>query len=417
MKYQILSIYDELKSYVNEKVVLLYSGGLDSMYVAHRLSKMGFQVYGFLADVGQPITEEIRHGAAALSIILEYRDLREPLCNEFISKGILANALYNGNFPISSSYTRPLLCAEATKFAHKIGSRIIVHSATPFQNSAARFNLSIMALDPSIVIFCPSIGEFVPREEKIRRLTADGLPLPRAKSMYSIDENLWARVVENDSLEKPWLDIPETEVFEWTISNRSNQMEPVTISLDFENGLPVALNGERLSLRNMIQELNTLVGGYGIGRFVGLEDGLFGVKNPEIREAPAATILHQSHLLFEEMILTTDELRVKKNIDDEWTRLVVLGGWYTPLKRALDSAIKVMNEDITGSIRWRISQGQALCVARESPFALYASKFGDFVNEFRPFTLRSYYTQLARLQRIPFSHIDDFSGGMYGGDC
>ncbi|MGB8955609.1 MAG: hypothetical protein WCC10_09555, partial [Tumebacillaceae bacterium] len=147
-------------------------------------------------------------------------------------------------------------------------------------------------------------------------------------------------------------------------------------------------------------ELNNRLGPFGIGRFVGLEDGSFGVKNPEIREAPAAAILHESHRILEEMILSPDELRIKKFLDQEWTYHVVIGGWYSPLKEHIEATISSFNRDLTGVVKWRVSPGQMLAIARESDRALYAASFPEFVSEFQPYTLNSFYTQMARRYRI-----------------
>ncbi|WJE50466.1 argininosuccinate synthase [Bacillus cereus] len=394
---KILSTYDEIKGFKGEKAVLLFSGGLDSMYAAITLRQLGLEVYGLIADVGQSIRNENLLLASQKGIYLRKIDLKETLANQFISQGIQSNALYNQHFPLSSAYTRPAIANEAVKFAQEINSRIIIHSSTPFQNSATRFNLSIMALDPKLYIFCPAIGEYISREEKERFLENEGIHFSKEnKPVYSIDENIWARVIENDTIESPWIDLPKEGVFEWTVDPHKCKESPTEISITFELGLPKMLNGKPMDLLPMIQTLNQQLGQYGIGRYNGLEDGLFGVKNPEVREAPAAEFLHKSHLLLEEVILTKEELALKKVLDNKWTELVALGKWFSKIKEHLDASIQSFNQNISGTLKWRVYPGTLLCISKQSDHGLYSANVPRFVEEFQPYTLNSFYNQLGR---------------------
>ncbi|UFJ42471.1 argininosuccinate synthase [Brevibacillus humidisoli] len=390
----------ELAGYTGTAVVQLYSGGLDSMYTALGMAQRGYDVHALYVDVGQERPENLEEACAALGVQLIIVDGKTTLCDEYLSKGIQSNALYNDVFPISSSYTRPLIAAQAVAYAESIGAELIVHSATPYQNSTSRFNLSILALAKEMHVYCPAVGQYVSREEKIAQLRRAGIPLDAEKRLYSIDENLWARVIENGTLEQPWIDLPAKGVFTWTTDPEHCGEEPITVTLSFEKGLPVQLDGSSMSLAEMIASLNTSLGRYGVGRYSGLEDGAFGLKNPEVREAPAAEMIHKSHLLLEEMILSSEELRIKKMLDREWTRLVVAGGWYSPLKRALDAAIAALNQDITGQIRWRVTNGQIMPIARESVHALYSAASDSFPGELFPYSLGTFYQQLARKQRV-----------------
>lgn len=390
----------ELVGYAGSTVVQLYSGGLDSIYTAYRLAQKGYEVHAVYVDVGQKRPVRMEETCAALGVKLITVDGKQALCEEFLPKGIQANALYNELYPISSSYTRPLIAAKAVAYAETIGAGLIVHSSTPYQNSTARFNLAVLALSEQLHVYCPGVGQYVPREEKIAQLRRAGILFADTNQLYSIDENLWARVIENGTIEKPWLDLPPRGVFSWTRDPEDCREQPITLTLTFERGLPVELDGRCLPLAELIAVLNDCLGRYGVGRYSGLEDGAFGLKNPEVREAPAAEIIHRSHLLLEETVLTSEELRIKRELDREWTRLVVGGGWYSPLKQALDAAIAVLNQDISGQIRWRVTSGQIFPIARKAERALYAAASKSFPAELFPYSLGTYYRQLARKQRV-----------------
>lgn len=388
----------DIDQYSGENVVLLFSGGLDSVFAAYQLVQRGLHVYALYVDVGQTAEADLEFLANQLGITVQRIDARYKLCEEFISKGIKANALSNGHYPISSSYTRPLIASEGVRFAREIGSRLIAHSATPLQNSTPRFNLSILALADEIDIYCPSILDFVPREQKAEILIKQGILVSIKDSLYSIDENLWARVIESGPLEDASNDIQETSLF--TGGNTSlAENDTCIFTLEFDQGLPYAVNGKESSLLEIIETLNNSLSKYGIGRYSGHEDTLFGMKSHELREAPAASIIHQSHQLLEEMILSTDELRMKHIMDCEWTRNVITGGWFSPLKSALECAIDFMNKDITGEIKWKVTKSSFFCLSKRAANSLTIPIYPNFYNEFQPYNLNSYYNQLVRHRR------------------
>ncbi|SCM12064.1 ArgG [Bacillus wiedmannii] len=389
--------FQELLPFKNEKAVLLFSGGLDSFYTAYELKKYDMDIHAVLIDVGQSISDEIMELSQKLELKLHIIDASEDLCNSYISHGIMAKALYNNHFPISSSYTRPLLAKLACEYAKEIGGSLIVHNSTPYQNSAMRFNLSIMANYPNVNIFCPAIGEYTTRADKAMILKKElGIDFPTS-SKYSIDENLWCRVIENDTLEYTELEIRDN-VFDWT--NKIEEKETLYLDITFKNGIPSKINNDKRSLKEIVILLNDLLSDYKIGRYAGLEDSCFGVKNPEIREAPAAMLIHQSHLLLEEMVLTRDELRVKSYIDREWTNLVVGGGWFSPLKSCLDESIRAFNKSLNGTIKWKIKKGNVFCIAKTASNSLSFSNFGNFIDEFKPYSINSFFQQKARELRI-----------------
>ncbi|CAM4261895.1 argininosuccinate synthase domain-containing protein [Bacillus manliponensis] len=401
------NIYGEWKDLTNFKrniATLLFSGGLDSLYTAYQLKLNDIETHAILIDVGQKIPKDLSKLAQLLDIHLVTIEAKDELCEEYVKLGIMSNALYNNHFPVSSSYTRPMFSKIVCEYAKEVNSSLIVHNSTPYQNSAMRFNLSIMANYPQANIFCPAIGEYVTREEKKRIIEKELGISVSDYSKYSVDENLWCRVIENDTLEYTEIEIPN-DVFKWT-SIRNNTKD-CYLELTFKDGLPYKINGQELSLKEIIETLNDLLSGYGIGRYAGLEDSSFGVKNPEIREAPAAMLIHQSHLLLEEMILTDEELRVKSSLDREWTNLVVQGGWFSPLKFCIEESIKCFNKYINGKIKWKITKNNIFCVAKDSKNSMSFSKFDDFISEFSPYSINSFFQQKAREMRIGLERNED----------
>ncbi|WP_270166458.1 DUF7411 family protein [Paenibacillus sp. SYP-B4298] len=383
---------DELLRFKGEKAVMLYSGGLDSTYAAMQLVRAGIEVHALHANVGQQHDPAIQRTAEQIGVQFQSIDVRKELCEQFIDKGIYANALYN-RYPISSSYTRPLIALEGVRYARQIQSRLIVHSATPMQNTASRFNLSILALSTEIDMYCPAILHYINREEKAAFLKNNGICCESINE-YSVDENLWSRVIEGGPLDSLHYEVPE-HYYRWT--SGSGQKGPFYITIGFDKGKPNRMNGTPAELDDIIARLNQLLGPYGIGRFSGFENTAFGMKNRELREAPAACLLHESHMQLEELILSEDELRIKRTLDAEWTRLVVAGGWFSRLKDALDSAIGEFNRDLTGELKWKISEGRCECVSVLSP-ASSASQ-AQFYDEFNPYSLNSLYQQMSRKHR------------------
>ncbi|CAM4434377.1 argininosuccinate synthase domain-containing protein [Paenibacillus tarimensis] len=388
---------DDLLRFKGEKAVLLFSGGLDSTYAALQLVRAGIEVHALHANVGQKHDPSIQRTAGQIGVYLRTVDVRRELCDRFISKGIYANALYN-RYPISSSYTRPLIAEEGVRYAREIGSRLVVHSATPIQNTASRFNMSVFALCSGIHIYCPAILHYISREEKAAYLKEAGIQCSEGIDGYSVDENLWARVFEGGPLESPDYEVPE-HYFTWTAPNTHNREPSCKISIGFEEGRPCRLNGERVELPDLIARLNRSLGSYGIGRYNGFESTAFGMKNRELREAPAACLLHESHMQLEDMILSGDEQRVKRMLDAEWTGLVVAGGWFSKLKNALDSAIADFNRDISGEVNWQITEGRSVCVSVSSPAMQSPLHYSAFYNEFKPYSLNSLYQQMSRKHR------------------
>ena len=324
-----------------ERCVQLYSGGLDSRYFLHVAKERGISVVALRVLVGtEDPTEVIAAADAARSAGAEYVevDATQRFVDDFVSSAVIFNARYGNIYPICSSLSRPLMAMKAVELARQRGIVCIVHNATWIQNSAIRFNQAIRALAPEVKIAVPFAGCKIDRLAKVKALEKAGIPVPES-GIHSVDANLWGRVVEAGCLDDPAVPVPE-EVFLWTKKSDRTGIAQTRLKVQFERGLPISLDGKAMPLTAIIDKLNRVGGGYGVGRYNGLEDtspALGAIKNHEVREAPAACALIEAHLHLEQAILSQEELRWKAMVDWDWTRLVVNGGWFSPLKRAFDA--------------------------------------------------------------------------------
>lgn len=349
--------------------VVLYSGGLDSSWFLLWARKHGIRTVAVHVHLneGEP-SRHLVDRAAALGA--EYRPLHltDLFADNFVAPAIQAGALYQGAYPVCSSLSRPLMAEAAIKIAREKSIECVVHTTTFMQNSAARFNNSLRAVSPDLIIGNPLIRESIGREEKRRQLNEAGISTP--EGIYSIDANIWGRVIECGELDDPANVVPPS-VWKLTSSNGTRRSDQASLVIGFENGLPVSLNGDRLSLLEIILRLNALAGVYGIGRYNGLEDTPFGIKNHEVREAPGATVVLTAHAALERAVLTQREIRIKSTADLEWTELVTNGFWHTPLREALSALIKSLSQLVNGEVVMEFGPGQLNVAAVRSPEALH----------------------------------------------
>jgi argininosuccinate synthase len=370
--------------------LLLYSGGLDSKYFLLMARERGVRPVALHVHLG-PGNADPTAAEAAATLGADYRLVMpmETFTERFIAPAICANATYQGQFPVCSSLSRPLMAEEAVRIAAEQALDGVVHSAGYLQNSASRFNRSIRALAPHLRIGNPFLREPVTRPEKLAALNAAGVE--HRGDVYSIDENIWGRVVENGVLDDPGNVVPD-EVFCRTRAPIDAPRRILDVALRFEDGLPVAIDGQARPLVAIITEMNRVAGEYGIGRFNGLEDTGFGVKNHEVRESPAAAAILQAHAAIECATLTQGELRTKHAIDAEWTALIVQGHWHTPLKQALDAFVAELSRQVQGEVVLRFAPGSAFVAA------IRASRSPHFWNArhrastpFADFSYREYF--------------------------
>jgi len=359
---------------MSDKVVLAYSGGLDTSVAIRWLKeKYKLEVIAVTIDVGNERDfstirqKALKVGAIKATVI----DAKELFVRYFIFPALQADALYEGQYPLATALSRPLMAKLMVDIALEEEASAVAHGCTGKGNDQIRFDVSINALAPELKIIAPAREWGMTREETIKYAQRYGIPVPvTVKSPYSIDENLWGRSIECGVLEDPWTE-PPADVFTWTKSPDKAPNKPQYVEIGFEEGIPISLDGEELDGVSLIQQLNQLAGEHGVGRIDHLENRLVGIKSREIYEAPAATVLLQAHQALEAMTLSKDQLRFKQTVAGEYADLIYNGLWFSQLNRDLSAYILSSQRYVTGTVRVRLFKGQANVVGRKSPKSLY----------------------------------------------
>jgi argininosuccinate synthase len=358
---------------MSEKVVLAYSGGLDtSVLVKWLQEKYNAQVVTVTVDVGQQEDlKEIEEKARKLGVANHYSiDARKEFAANYIFPAIKANALYEGKYPISTTLSRPLIVEKMVEIAKKEGATGFAHGCTGKGNDQVRFDVTVGALAPELKIIAPVREWEMTRDEEIVYAKAHGIPISTAAKKYSIDQSIWGRSIECGLLEDASKEPPE-DAFEWTSSPEDAPNKPEYVTITFEAGVPVALNEETLDPLPLIEELNKTAGKHGVGRIDHIEDRLVGIKSRETYECPAATVLLEAHKDLEKMVLTRHEVQFKQQIDAQWTFLAYAGLWVDPLREDLEAFINKSQENVSGKVRVKLYKGVLQVVGRSSPFSLY----------------------------------------------
>ena len=359
-----------------EKVVLAYSGGLDtSICIKWLMDEHNMDVIAVVGEVGQEHEglEAIRQKALRTGAIEAYVvDMREEFVNEYLTDAIRANALYENKYPLLSALSRPVISKHLVRIAHEHGAKYIAHGCTGKGNDQVRFETSVWLLDPSIKIIAP-VREwpFKTRPEEIEWAAQHGVDVPVTNAKpYSIDDNLWGRAIECGVLEDPWNEPPE-DIYTMTDSPENAPDEPQYVEIEFEAGIPVALDGQKMSYIDIIYKLNEIAGRNGYGRLDMIENRLVGVKSRECYEQPAALALITAHKALEDMCLEREVLHYKLGIEQKWAECVYYGQWFAPLKNALDAFIASTQDAVTGLVRCKFYKGTCTVVGRKSDYSLY----------------------------------------------
>ncbi len=359
---------------MEDLVVLAYSGGLDtSVSIRWIKEKYGMEVVALIVNLGQPgDLEEIRSKALRIGAVDAVAvDAREEFLEKMVLPALKANALYEGRYPLATSLARPLIATLMVEEARKRGAKAVAHGCTGKGNDQVRFDLTVMALDPQLRIIAPLREWSMSREEEIEYATLHGIPVPvSTESPYSVDENLWGRSCEAGVLEDPWVEPPE-DAYAWTVSPAASPEAPHYLEIGFESGRPVSLDGKRLALLELVEELNRRGGEHGVGRIDMIENRLVGIKSREIYEAPAATILIEAHRALEDLVLTREALHFKRVMEQKFAELIYNGLWFDPLREAIQASMEVLQGPVTGMVRIKLLKGMASVVGRRSEFSLY----------------------------------------------
>ena len=359
---------------MTERVVLAYSGGLDtSVAIGWIAEQTGAEVIALAVDVGQggEDLDTIRAralacGAAAAEVV----DARDEFATEYCMPALLANARYMDRYPLVSALSRPVIVKHLARVALDTGASLVAHGCTGKGNDQVRFEAGLAALAPDVRVTAPVRDSGMTRDKAIAFAAEKGLPINvTARSPYSIDQNVWGRSCETGHLEDIW-NAPQSDVYGYT-SDPAAGLPAAEIVISFASGLPVALNGEPRTPLQLITELNAIAGAHGVGRIDMVEDRLVGIKSREIYEAPAAIVLITAHSELESVCVERDLARFKRGAEQRWTELVYDGLWFSPLKQAIDAFMIEASRPVTGDVRLTLQGGRAVVTGRRSNAALY----------------------------------------------
>ena len=355
-----------------EKVVLAFSGGLDTTVCVKLLEEeYDYEVITACVDVGQP-EEEIKKSEASAGKVNSSKhyviDAKEEFANDYLSKGIKANAEYEG-YPLGTAFARPLIALKIIEIAEKEGATAIAHGCTGKGNDQFRFEAIIQSMS-DLKVIAPVRELNLTRTEEIQYAKDHGFPVS-ADKIFSVDENIWGRSIEGDLLEDPKNETPE-EIFGWTASLEDALDEPQIVAIEFEEGVPIAIDGEMMNLIDIIKKANEIAGAHGVGRVDTIENRMVGFKSREIYEVPGAKLLIAAHKALEELTLTVDEIRFAEYMSTLYADLVYGAMWQEPLREDLDQAIDQMQRRVSGKVVMRLFKGSIMPLTRESPFSLHS---------------------------------------------
>ncbi|TMK83119.1 MAG: argininosuccinate synthase [Actinobacteria bacterium] len=359
---------------MTDRCVLAYSGGLDtSVAIGWLKDKYGAEVIAMAVDVGQGVDEDLLHargeacGAAEVIVV----DAREEFARDFALPALRANALYMGKYPLVSALSRPLIVKHLVRVAREKAAKYVAHGCTGKGNDQVRFEVATAALAPDLVTLAPVRDAGLTRDAAIEYAEERSLPVPVTKSSpYSIDENLWGRTIECGVIEDPWVSPPQ-DAYEWTVAPENAPDEPDVLTISFESGNPVTIDGVGGSAADLMAQVARRAGAHGIGRIDMIEDRLIGIKSREVYEVPGAVTLITAHRDLEDLTLERSLASFKRGMEPVYADLVYNGLWYSPLRRALDAFIADSQRPVTGDVRMRLYRGTATVEGRRAPQALY----------------------------------------------
>ena len=364
-----------------DKVVLAYSGGLDtSVAIKWLKEKHNLEVIAFSVDVGnEPDFPSIKEKALKLGAVKAVvADAKEAFVNEFVFPALKADAVYQGQYPLSTALARPLMARLLVETALKEGAKSVAHGCTGKGNDQVRFDVSVAGLAPELKILAPARDWEMTRDETIDYAQRHGIPVPvTVESPYSIDQNLWGRSIECGVMENPWLEPPE-DAFIWVKSVGKTPDKAEYIEIAFEEGIPVALNGSKLDGVTLVQQVNGLAGKHGIGRIDHIEDRVVGIKSREVYEAPAALVLLQAHQDLESLTLSKEQRRFKQVVAADYADLVYNGLWFTSFREDLAAYVESSQRFVTGTVRLKLFKGSCQVAGRKSPYSLYRHELATY---------------------------------------
>ncbi|MEC3656593.1 argininosuccinate synthase [Bacillus siamensis] len=366
-----------------KKVVLAYSGGLDTSVAIKWLQEQGYDVIACCLDVGEGkdlafVQQKALEVGAVNSYVI---DAKEEFAQEYALISMQAHTMYEGKYPLVSALSRPLIAKKLVEVAEKENAVAVAHGCTGKGNDQVRFEVSIKSLNPDLEVIAPVREWQWSREEEIEYATSRGIPIPiNLDSPYSIDQNLWGRANECGILEDPWAAPPEG-AYDLTASLENTPDVPEIIEIAFEAGVPVSIDGVSYPLADLILKLNETAGKHGIGRIDHVENRLVGIKSREVYECPGAMTLITAHKELEDLTLVKEVAHFKPAIEQKLSEIIYNGLWFSPLKDALLAFLKETQKHVTGVVRVKLFKGHAIVEGRKSEYSLYDEKLATYTKD------------------------------------
>ncbi len=364
-----------------KKVVLAYSGGLDTSCIIPWLKDRGYEIIAVIGNVGQgddftKVKEKAIKSGASKAYCL---DLRQELIEDYAIPALKAGALYEGKYNLACALSRPLIAHHQVQIARKEKAAGLVHGCTGKGNDQVRFEVTYRLMEPSMEVIAPvRVWEFKSRDEEIDYAKSKGVPVSATKkSPYSIDTNVYGKAIESGLLEDPMVEPPE-DVFSMTVNPEKAPAKPGYVEIGFVKGVPVSVDGRQLKPLELVLELNAIAGRHGVGRVDMIENRLVGIKSRELYENPAGAVLHLGIREIESLVLDRDSLRFKEILSQKYAELTYNGLWWTPLKAQMDAFFNAYHVNTTGTVRIKLYKGHAMVVGRRSPHSRYSEKMATY---------------------------------------
>lgn len=364
----------------NKKVVLAYSGGLDTSVAIKWLQDKNYDVVACCLDVGEgKDLSFVKEKALTVGAVSSYMvDAKDEFAEEFALIAMQAHTLYEGKYPLVSALSRPLIAKKLVEIAEKENAVAVAHGCTGKGNDQVRFEVSIQALNPNLEVIAPVREWGWSREEEIEYAINHDIPIPiNLDSPYSIDQNLWGRSNECGILEDPWATPPEG-AYDLTVSLEETPDTADIIEIGFNAGVPVTLDGKSYKVADLILELNAIAGKHGVGRIDHVENRLVGIKSREVYECPGAMTLIKAHKELEDITLVKEVAHFKPVIEKKITELIYEGLWFSPLQKALSAFLKETQVNVNGVVRVKLFKGHAIIEGRKSENSLYDEKLATY---------------------------------------
>jgi argininosuccinate synthase len=362
---------------VKEKVVLAFSGGLDTSVCVRYLQIIHkVDVITLTVDCGQNEDfQQVEIKAKTIGAVKHiYIDAREDFAKNYVIPSIKANGLYQGKYPLATALARPLIATKAVEVAENEGATAIAHGCTGKGNDQIRFDVTMRALNPNLNIIAPIRDMNLTRDIEMKFAREQNIPVADEAKKYSIDLNLWGRAIEGGNIEDAYSEPPE-DAFQFI---QFNNADVGYMEIEYDNGIPISVDGNQMQIRDLIDYINNKAGYHGVGVTDHIEDRVVGIKSREIYEAPAATSIIESHKDLEKLVLTKHELRFKQIVDEQWSWLVYSGLWQDPLRSDLDRFIDATQKRVSGKVKLKMHKGSLRVVGRESKYSLYKNDLATY---------------------------------------